>query len=433
MIPSNKINLLRNGVNVIGCFKGQFGLAETARLFVVALQKQGIPHSLISADFLVPNYSKMQEHDFVFEEKGKYAVNLFCTNDEAIEVFIDRMGIQHVKNHYNISTCFWETNNLPKERLKKLNLLDEVWVTSHYIHETISSKTDVPVYHIPQPIQLNYTQGTPNKAAFGFDEKFTFLFCFDFNSIFDRKNPKALVKAFQKAFPEQNHVQLVIKSQHGHLRKHQLDQALKLIKDDPRIKWIDETMDQKKRYDLMNACDCYVSLHRSEGLGLTMAEAMLLEKPVIATGYSGNLDFMTKENSFLCGYKLVPVGPGNDPYPPEDIWADVDIEEAAHWMNYVIKHNEEAKVIASRGKEDILRHHLPEAVGKKIAERLQLAFTSSNLQGNAIHISKLYINYLSTFYKSYFYHVILRYPRAIFRRLKKLFKIIINKFQRQYD
>jgi glycosyltransferase involved in cell wall biosynthesis len=196
-----------------------------------------------------------------------------------------------------------------------------------------------------------------------------FLFSFDFCSIFQRKNPMAVIEAFKHAFVDRNDVQLVIKSHNGHHFRHVLEKSLAEIKGDRRITWMDMSMDQQRRYDLMNACDCYVSLHRSEGFGLTMAEAMLLEKPVIATGYSGNLDFMTQDNSFLCGYALIHVGQGYYPYPPEGVWAGVDVSQAAEWMVHVVDNREEARGIAAKGHADVARNHSFSAVGKAIEAR----------------------------------------------------------------
>ena len=361
---------LKDGVNVIGYFQSALGNGETGRLVVSSLEKHSIPHSLISADFLAPNRAK-EENDLVFEKKGKYAINLFCIDIVYLLPFLRKFGVDFIKDRYNILLFFWETNILPDDRRKLFDYFDEVWVTTRYNQECLSSLISIPVTHIPHPLQLNYIQNAPTKSSFGLDDKFTFLFCFDFFSNCQRKNPLAVIRAFQKAFPEKNDVQLVLKSQNGHFNKHVLQPLMEEAKGDSRIIWIDESMDQKRRYDLMNACDCYVSLHRSEGFGLTMAEAMLLEKPVIATGYSGNLDFMNPDNSFLCGYKLVSVGLNNYPYPPKGVWADVNIDEAVFWMDFVFNHPEEAKAKAAQGKKDILRNHSFDAVGGFMGDRLR--------------------------------------------------------------
>ena len=290
MTFANKTELIRNGVNVIGYFRGQLGLGETVRSIVMALEKQSIPFSIISADFLAPHHSKTAEYSYPFEEMGKYAINLFCIGNDDIAFYLLNKGVECIKEHYNICLFFWETNVIPKDKLQMLSCFDEIWVATKYNQECLSAAIHVPVHHVPHPLQLKYKQGTPDKRSFDLDDKFTFLFCFDFYGISQRKNPTATIEAFRKAFPECNDVQLVIKSHNGHNHRHLLSPILEGIKNDPQITWIDESMTQERRFDLINSCDCYVSLHRSEGFGLSIAEAMLMEKPVIVTGYSGNLD-----------------------------------------------------------------------------------------------------------------------------------------------
>jgi len=364
---------LKKGINIIGYFQGSFGLGESARLIADSLQNNLIPFSLISADLLMEerpheNFRGSLEKHFV------YPINLFCLDPRHLFPFIRRYGWDAVRNRHNIGMCFWETNVLPNTHRKMWGHLDEIWTATRYVQEHLSIATSVPVYHVSQPVRLAYTAGNlgeGEKSSFGLPNKFTFLFCFCFHSVIGRKNPLAIIKAFRQAFPDRQDVQVVIKSQNGHFYPESLNSIMESIKDDPRIIWIDQNFSSQRRFDLMNACDCYISLHRSEGFGLTMAEAMLLNKPVIATAYSGNLDFMTEENSFLCSYTLVRIGnDGRGIYPPEGIWADVDIDQAAYWMNYVVTHPSEAKAKALQGKEYILKHHSCTSIGKKIAGRI---------------------------------------------------------------
>jgi glycosyltransferase involved in cell wall biosynthesis len=95
---------------------------------------------------------------------------------------------------------------------------------------------------------------------------------------------------------------------------------------------LDSYLSREQLHSLLNECQTYISLHRSEGYGLTIAEAMSLGKPVIATGYSGNLDFMKSDNSILVPFTLVPVGDEAFPYPKDSRWAQPDIEFAANAM-----------------------------------------------------------------------------------------------------
>lgn len=357
------------GLNVIGYFQKTLGVGEVSRLIVASLKKQAIPCSLISGDFLIAGQDHSEFHQKV-DNDFTYPINLFCLDSRHIPLFVHNSDWSHFKNRYNIGLLFWETNKIENSFRKCWEYLDEIWVTSRYVQEQLSIATSKPVHRISQPIQISHTPARIDKKRFNLANKFTFLFCFNFLSIVDRKNPLAIVQAFQQAFPHTQDVQLVIKSQNGDLIPQQLASHLERIKGDQRIIWIDQNMSSQERFDLMNVCDCYISLHRSEGLGLTMAEAMLLEKPVIATGYSGNLDFMNEENSFLCPYTFVPIGPNHYPYPEDGLWADADIDQAAFWMNYVVKNPIESMIKAKRGKQFILEHHSDEVVGQQISQRL---------------------------------------------------------------
>lgn len=354
-----------DGVNVIGYFHSLLGNGETARLIASSLAKNNIPHTCISADFLASRRAQdiSLQH---CEKEPKFSTNLFCIDIMYVLPFLQKFGIDFLQNRRNILLFFWETNMIPEDRSKLFSYFDEVWVASRYNQESVLAATNIPVSLIPHPLHLKYFSSGVGKSAFGLHDKFTFLFCFDFFSNVLRKNPQAVIQAFQKAFPARDDVQLVIKSQNGLHFPHRIKP------EDPRIIWIDESMDQQRRYDLMSACDCYVSLHRSEGFGLTMAEAMLLDKPVIATGYSGNLDFMTTDNSYLCGYKLIPVGSGQYPYPSQSVWAEVNTDEAAFWMQHVVDHPAEAREKARQGKKELSQNYALDRVGTCITDLLRV-------------------------------------------------------------
>jgi glycosyltransferase involved in cell wall biosynthesis len=276
----------------------------------------------------------------------------------------------------------------------------------------------IPVTLIPQPMRLLHPPQAPQKDSFGLSDKFTFLFCFDFHGHLVRKNPMAIVKAFKTAFPLRDDVRLVIKSHNGHLYQPALETCLEEVNKDVRIRWIDESMERQRVYDLMNACDCYVSLHRSEGLGMTMAEAMLLGKPVIATGYSGNMDFTTQNNSYLCGYNLLRVGPNHFPYPPDGMWADVDTTEAASWMSHVTAHRAEASARGTQGRADILRNNSTRAVGSLIAQRIALLLHSRGFS-ETMRSHRKHVRHVLSVYKKYWSDLWIHYRGAIQRRIQK--------------
>src|SRR5262249_14838726 len=194
-----------------------------------------------------------------------------------------------------------------------------------------------------------------------------FLFVFDVHSVLARKNPSGLIEAFERAFGHDEDVRLVLKLVHGDesVRRTLLGQAA-----DPRVILIDRVLDRPELNSLVVVSDCYVSLHRSEGFGVTMAEAMALGKPVIATGYSANMDFMNAGNSFPVRYELVRLQGDHGSYPEGSTWAEPDVEHAAELMRLVYESPARAREVALRGERDIWRYLSPASVGERIRERL---------------------------------------------------------------
>jgi len=224
--------------------------------------------------------------------------------------------------------------------------------------------------HIPHAISFAPPPGL-GRAHFGLPSgRFLFLTLFDMLSVFNRKNPLGAVEAFIRAFGNVSSVQLIIKINNAQRRPDYLKALREAIAGYP-ITIMDTTFNRDETYGLINACDCLVSLHRSEGFGLTLAEAMFLGKPVIATAYSGNMDFTKFDNSFLVGYRLRPVGKNNEPYDEDSLWADPSVEQASQQMRTVTSEPQIRQNVAAAGQEFVRRKLNPEAVGRQIADRLQ--------------------------------------------------------------
>jgi glycosyltransferase involved in cell wall biosynthesis len=205
----------------------------------------------------------------------------------------------------------------------------------------------------------------------GVPEGFLFLFVFDYLSTVQRKNPVGLIEAFKLAFAPGEGPQLLIKTINAPLRPLAEEEVLWAAHGRPDIHVIDRSLSGEELSGLMAACDCYASLHRAEGFGLTMAEAMAIGKPVIGTGYSGNVDFMSEENSYLVDYTIGRVGAECEIYPAEGEWADPNVEHAAQLMRRVRDSPEEAKAKGARAKEEVARLLSPSATGESMRRRLE--------------------------------------------------------------
>ena len=207
------------------------------------------------------------------------------------------------------------------------------------------------------------------KKYFGLDERFLFFFMFDISSVMERKNPLGLFRAFRRAFPK-GEAQLVVKATRG--ESFPEDTAtLRKAAEKAEVTLIERLLPRDEVMGLMAACDCYVSLHRSEGVGLTMAEAMLMGKPVVATGYSGNLDFMNDDVSLLVDHRMVPLGRDIGPYPAEASWAEPSEEHAAELMRRVFEARDEATRMGERAREHAMSVLSLDAAAKRMATRVQ--------------------------------------------------------------
>lgn len=355
------------GVNVIGHATGEFGMGEGMRCTLKAVQAAGIPFSI--QNISVPWHRNLDSTYTNFSDRNPYPINLVHLNPDSF--LLDNCDTQYLENRYNIGFWAWELPKFPTNWEFAFDLFDEVWTYSNYGTETISEVSPLPVLKIMPSIEL--PQPSLDREALGLPkDKFIFLFIFDFHSIVERKNPGAIIKAFKQAFGKSNEdVLLVIKFSNAEHHPQQLNQLNTLSEEDPSIQFIDGHLTKSKVNALIYNCDCYVSLHRAEGFGLTMAEAMFYGKPVIATAYSSNTDFMNVGNSFPVKYKLVTTTEEYFPYPKGSIWAEPDIDCAASLMQYVFQNYQEAQKVGARASEDIKSLLSPHSVGIKIRNRLE--------------------------------------------------------------
>jgi hypothetical protein len=222
---------------------------------------------------------------------------------------------------------------------------------------------------VPLPVEAP-ARPLLTRADLNLPEGFVFLFSFDFLSIPERKNPFGLVDAFTKAFAPGEGPTLVMKTINGDREPEVLERLERRAAERPDVRIVDGYVSSAERDGLMALCDCYVSLHRSEGYGLTMAEAMAAAKPVIATGFSGNMTFMDETNSLLVPYRITTIPAGCGPYPPGAEWAEPDLDVAGELMRQVYDDQDGARQLGRRARDDIVFSHGAHRTAEFVASRL---------------------------------------------------------------
>jgi glycosyltransferase involved in cell wall biosynthesis len=349
------------GVNLIGHASCVFGLGEYLRMIAKALDAADIPFVVVDipANNGAPTSDDSLQHKtLASEEERPYAFSIYCmTADTQLQLAMNLAlqgdaGLQT----YSIAVWFWELDRWPKRLTGALALADEYWPCTELIHRALqgareemshpvtSLPLEKPILTMPPVVDLgghvsvsNLAERSQMRLSWGLDpDSVLFAFSFDLSSRIARKNPQAVVKSFQLAFPHAAAnippVGLVIKSFPP--RRHEpLWEALKEIAaNDTRITIIEEDLDRRGILSLYGCSDCFISLHRSEGLGLGIAEALQLGLDVIATNYGGNVDFCTGPLAHPVSYHLIPVEAGEYPDSEGMLWAEPDIEHAAELM-----------------------------------------------------------------------------------------------------
>ena len=363
-----------HGLNVIGYLRAELGVGEAARATLRSCRAAQIPAAAV--DFTKGVESRLEENiPEGFERDPKYGVTLLHLNAEQIPYAVADHEAA-MRDRYNIAFWNWELPELPDSWLECTRFLNEVWAPSNFCATAFSRKLKIPVAHIPYAIDVVVPPGTGRRELGLPEDGFIFLFVFDMFSVPERKNPMAVIEAYLRAKPSfKGKTFLVLKIINADkptgLKEAGLASQLRAAMErEPSIFPIWDYLPRPRLNALFSAADCYVSLHRSEGFGLTLAESMFLGKPVIATGWSSNMDFMTPWNSIPVPYRLVQLERDYGPYPRGQWWADPDVDAAAAAMVRVANEPDFAHSVGTCAARDIRENYSPQVVGKIIAARL---------------------------------------------------------------
>lgn len=359
---------LHPGYLVAGYLRAESGLGEAARLAIATMRSGGIPVGAYSFG-LTPSRQDHSIDDLT--TRNDLNTNIVWISPEQLPLFARSVGPAFFDGRYTVGSWAWETDRLPAAMAAMHKYVDEIWVPSEYSAAAVRSRVDgKDVFTVPHPIAAPVVDTSVSRQLFGIPDGRMFLYMFDFLSTIARKNPLGLIDAFTKAFRPEDGAVLVLKSINGDRHPLDLERLQLAIDRRPDIVVLDRYLPPATCAALVAMADCYASLHRSEGFGLTIAEAMALGVPVVATSFGGNLDFMDDSVAHLVPWKPVNVGEGAAPYDPDDTWADPDVDAAAAALRRVFDRPDESRAMAAEGRRKVLTEHGRGRLARVLGERL---------------------------------------------------------------
>lgn len=345
------------------------GLGSAARGYLAALRAAAVPVSVVPVHELFVHQSGLGS--IAPRQRARHPVALVHVNADSVHRFLHFHARSFARARYRIAIWAWELPAFRDEWWGEIGHFDEIWVPSTFCRRAIAAVTAKPVAVVPHVVEPDEapSSGWRETLKIGGDE-FVFLYVFDALSGVERKNPRCLVDAFDAAFPAHERVRLVLKVSNADTDPEFSQYLDALTGRNARCVVLRQTMAPRQLAGLVRACDCYVSPHRTEGFGLTVAEAMALGVPVIATDYGGTADFVTEESGFPLSYRLVEVERDHGPYAKGAIWADPSRHHLQDLLRAVIANPGAAAARAQQGRARMQRDYSAAAVGRRIGERL---------------------------------------------------------------
>lgn len=343
---------IAGNLHIIGYPRGIFGIGEDARLVHSSASLAGFKSRLYQA-IRPQNATPSLSSEICAGQPGQHnGINVYCMPAfDTIAYYFDA-GPNAFEVGYNIGLWQWELSEFPRTADFAFDLIDEIWTISSFTAQALAKSTNKPIYVIPLPI-TTCKSGQYNRSSFGIPESdFTFLSVLDGASYIARKNPLGVIEAFQRTFTGNEKVRLVIKAmniKHSEIWRECINRSMS----DERLTLLTDVYDEQKMASLYNISDCVVSLHRAEGFGRVIANSLLYGKPVIASSYSGPLDFISNDTAYLVQGMCIPVAEGDYLLARGGTWFNPDLDSAAEKMRHVFESREEAVKKALDGKKNL--------------------------------------------------------------------------------
>ncbi|HUF96755.1 MAG TPA: glycosyltransferase [Ilumatobacter sp.] len=375
-----------SGVNLIGYLAFDKSLGDVARRLESSLAAADVAHGSLHYH---RSGSPLSADAPPLTEELRYATNVVVVNADQFPLLDADYGDvlwPAGRGRRTIGYWFWDIAYIPQVMVETLRFIDELWVATEFAANAFRAVTDKPVrivdIPVPQPVASGVT-----RAELGLpDDRFVFLVTLDHLSVTERKNPVAAVRAFCKAFPttRDDGPVMVVKTVNASQRWAEHDAILLAAAGRDDIIVIDRHVTRGDQMAYTAHADCLVSLHRAEGLGLHLMEAMWLGTPTIATRYSGNLQFMNDDNSLLVDYELVGVQGGEGYFPEEGEWAEPDVAQAAAIMRRLVDDPDLRVRLAEAGLASMGAQPTLADAGGHISQVLSLRPAVAAVAGSAV-------------------------------------------------
>lgn len=362
VIPRSRAKIMQDGnriVEVVGLFHSASGLGESARLCAKQLKAGGFDVRCISAEQFF-THRKNEPHEVAWNCETPVAGNpaagcrIIHLNPPMMPQVILGLGLASHFKTYTIGYWAWELDDINREWQRATTCLNAIFCSSEFTSRAVRKHTTQPVITVPHPVSVADAVPVTMRTKLGIaDDIFLACSIFNFGSVMERKNPHGTINAFLSAFEDDDKALLLIKTNSGGDGADK-KKLLERIQPHKNIRLIDEVWSRDELLGLMKDSNAYISLHRSEGFGLPIAEAMLLGTPVVVTNWSGNVDFCNVDNSCLIDADMVPV---SSEYPEFKQllhlkWADAHVEKAAAALRKLANDKDYAKKIGAKAKYD---------------------------------------------------------------------------------
>ena len=360
------------GVNFIGPVDNINGLSTSARGYISSLLDTSIPINVIPWK---PGFEHLSKIDVNYPSQEIQSINLVHLNLDLLDdsEYLDRTPLKTIINpmRYNVCIIYWELMSIRPEWLSIIHRFDEIWCASSFMARSISAVSAHPVRVVRPALDFKTMPSNRDRQSFGLPSSaYVFFYAADAGGVMGRKNPGAFIDAYVKEFTPEDGACCLIKIHYATAKDEEVKRIVAISKNRPDVIFMNQTLSSADMSALFRQIDCYVSPHRSEGLGLTVLEAMAAEKPVIATQYGGVTDFVTEDTAFLLDYRLIEVGSNNGPYPSKYIWADPKIESIQKQMRYVFENRTQAKELAKKASINVRKLFSIERTSNAIREEL---------------------------------------------------------------